>query len=59
LEQAEYKKYGKCKTLIVTGCLGQRYSDELMEEIPEVDAVVGTGNYSRIVEILEKQTRSD
>jgi len=57
LEQAEYKKYGKCKTLIVTGCLGQRYSDELMKEIPEVDAVVGTGNYSRIVEILEETNK--
>lgn len=58
LEQAEYKKHGKCKKLIVTGCLGQRYSDELIKEIPEVDAVIGTGNYSRIVEILE-ETKKD
>lgn len=54
LEQVKYKKYGSCETLIVTGCLGQRYSDELMKEIPEVDAVVGTGNYSRIIEILDE-----
>ena len=58
LEQAEYKKHGKCKKLIVTGCLGQRYSDELIKEIPEVDAVIGTGNYSLIVEILE-ETKKD
>jgi ribosomal protein S12 methylthiotransferase len=57
LEQAKYKKYGNCKTLIVTGCLAQRYSDELMEEIPEVDAIVGTGNYSRIAEVLEKANK--
>ncbi|NLC44387.1 MAG: 30S ribosomal protein S12 methylthiotransferase RimO [Clostridiales bacterium] len=54
LEQTKYKQQGSCKTLIVTGCLGQRYSEELMEEIPEVDAVVGTGNYSRIVDILNE-----
>jgi len=54
LEQAKYKKIGKCKTLIVTGCLGQRYSKELLKEIPEVDVVVGTGEYSRIVEIIEE-----
>ena len=54
LEQTKYKQQGSCKTLIVTGCLGQRYSEELMEEIPEIDAVVGTGNYSKIVEILNE-----
>jgi ribosomal protein S12 methylthiotransferase len=53
LEQVKHKKRGSCETLIVTGCLGQRYSDELMREIPEVDAVVGTGNYSRIIEVLD------
>jgi ribosomal protein S12 methylthiotransferase len=54
LEQTKYKQQGSCKTLIVTGCLGQRYSEELMEEIPEIDAVVGTGNYSKIVYILNE-----
>jgi ribosomal protein S12 methylthiotransferase len=53
LEQGQYKKKGSCKALIVTGCLGERYSSELIEEIPEVDAVVGTGNYAKIIEILD------
>ena len=54
LEQGQYKKTGSCKALIVTGCLGERYSGELMKEIPEIDAVVGTGNYPRIIEILDE-----
>ncbi|HCS75769.1 MAG TPA: 30S ribosomal protein S12 methylthiotransferase RimO [Clostridiales bacterium] len=51
-EQIKYKQQGSCEILIVTGCLGQRYSKELMEEIPEIDAVIGTGNYSKIVDII-------
>jgi ribosomal protein S12 methylthiotransferase len=54
LEQAKYKRQGNCKALIITGCLGQRYSKELLAEIPEIDVIVGTGNYSRIVDILEE-----
>jgi ribosomal protein S12 methylthiotransferase len=54
LEQGQYKKTGSCKVLIVTGCLGERYSEDLIKEIPEVDAVVGTGNYVRIIEILDE-----
>ena len=42
LEMAEYKKEGKLKALIVTGCLAQRYQQEIIDEIPEVDAVLGT-----------------
>ena len=42
LEMAEYKKTGPCKALIVTGCLAQRYKQEIVDEIPEVDAVIGT-----------------
>lgn len=53
LEQAKYKKTGNCKTLVVTGCLGQRYSRELVQEMPEVDIIIGTGDYSRITEIIE------
>lgn len=53
-EQIKYKQQGSCKSIIVTGCLAQRYSKELLDEIPEIDAVVGTGNYSRIVEILNE-----
>ncbi|MBE3100982.1 MAG: 30S ribosomal protein S12 methylthiotransferase RimO, partial [Firmicutes bacterium] len=56
LEQAQYKKTGRCKALIVTGCLGERYKDELMQEIPEIDAVVGTGNYTKIVDVLNEIT---
>ena len=54
LEQAKYKEAGSCRTLIVTGCLGQRYSDELINEIPEIDAVVGTGNYTQIIQVLDE-----
>lgn len=54
LEQAQYKKSDNRKLLVVTGCLSQRYSNELLKEMPEVDAVVGTGSYSRIVEILNE-----
>lgn len=54
LEMAEYKKEGRLKALIVTGCLAQRYQKEIMEEIPEVDAVLGTTSYHRIVETIEE-----
>lgn len=56
LEQAQYKKTGRCKALIVTGCLGERYKDELIQEIPDIDAVVGTGNYTKIVDVLDEIT---
>ncbi|MCI9252918.1 MAG: 30S ribosomal protein S12 methylthiotransferase RimO [Lachnospiraceae bacterium] len=54
LEMAEYRKTGPCKALIVTGCLAQRYSREITEEIPEVDAIIGTTAYDALPEILEK-----
>ncbi len=54
LEMAEYKKYGICKALIVAGCLSQRYAYELSEEIPEVDAYIGTAQFDKIVEITDK-----
>lgn len=53
LEMAELKKDGQIKALIVTGCLAQRYSDEIQKEIPEVDAIVGTTAIDTIVETLE------
>jgi ribosomal protein S12 methylthiotransferase len=59
LEQGLYKKTGSCKALIVTGCLGERYSEELLKEIPEVDAVAGTGNYARIIEILDEINKGE
>ena len=54
LEMAEYKRIGKCKRLIVTGCLAERYADEMLSELPEVDAVLGTGDYDRIAEIIHR-----
>ncbi len=53
LEMAEYKKTGQCKALVVTGCLAQRYKTEITEEIPEVDACVGTSSWDEICRILE------
>ena len=54
LEMAEYKKAGSIKALIVTGCLAQRYKQEIMDEIEEVDAVLGTTSYDKIVEVIEE-----
>lgn len=54
LEMAEYKKAGSCKALIVTGCLAQRYQQEITDEIPEVDAVLGTASYEEIVKAVEE-----
>lgn len=54
LEMVEYKKEGKLKALIVTGCLAQRYQQEIIDEIPEVDAVLGTTSYNHIVEAVEE-----
>ncbi len=53
LQMSEYRKNGKCKALIVTGCLAQRYKDEIIKEIPEVDAVLGTSSYDKIVEAVQ------
>lgn len=52
LEMAEYKKNGICRALLVTGCLAQRYQKEIREEIPEVDAVLGTNSYDDIAHAL-------
>ena len=54
LEMAQYKTEGRLKALIVTGCLAQRYQKEILEEIPEVDAVLGTTSYDKIVETVEE-----
>lgn len=53
LELAEYKKIGHCKKLIVAGCLSQYYPNELISEMPEVDAVFGIGNLKNIVEVIK------
>ncbi len=54
LEMAELKKEGRLKALIVTGCLAQRYKEEIIEEIPEVDAVLGTTSYDKILDAIDE-----
>ncbi len=56
LEMAEYKKKGTLKALIVTGCLAERYKEEILREIPEVDALLGTSSFAGIVEVLKGLT---
>ena len=53
LEMAEYKNKGNCKVLLATGCLTQRYREELMKEIPELDGIIGTGDYNKIATVIE------
>ena len=54
LEMAQYKEEGRLKALIVTGCLAQRYQQEILNEIPEVDAVLGTTAYTEIARAIEE-----
>ncbi|MDD6308722.1 MAG: 30S ribosomal protein S12 methylthiotransferase RimO, partial [Clostridia bacterium] len=54
LEHAAYKKIGKLSKLIVTGCLAQRYKDEIIQELPEVDMVIGVDEFPSIMSLLEK-----
>ena len=53
LEMAQYKKEGNCRLLIATGCLAERYNAEMEKELPELDAIVGTGDFDKIEEIIE------
>src|SRR5688572_4927712 len=57
LEMAEHKRNGNCSRLIVTGCLAERYRDELRREIPEIDAVLGTGEVDGIVNAIGTRGR--
>ena len=57
LEMAEHKKFGAAKKLIVAGCLVERYREQILEHVPEVDAVVGTGEVERILEAVEGNLR--
>ena len=61
LEMAEYKQTGRCRVLVVTGCLSQRYSGDLMKELPEIDVLLGVNQYEQlpaaIEEALKKQNR--
>ena len=56
LEMAEHKKFGAAKKLIVAGCLVERYRDQILEQVPEVDAVVGTGEVERILEAVRRRS---
>ena len=58
LEMSKYKKL-KCRLLIVTGCLAERYKENILKEIPEVDAVIGTGGYGHIAEVIEKLYKAE
>jgi ribosomal protein S12 methylthiotransferase len=58
LEMAKCKK-GKCRLLIVTGCMAERYKEEILKEIPEVDAVIGTGNYEEVAEVINKAQKGE
>lgn len=53
LSMAQYKTEGNCEGLILAGCMAQRYSSELLEELPEVDAIIGTGNIRNLNQVLE------
>ena len=57
LEMAEYRKQGRCKVLFVTGCMAQRYQKEIRQEIPEVDVVLGTTSFEKIVDALDSAFR--
>ncbi len=59
LEMAEYKKFGRAQKLIVAGCMVERYRNEIREQIPEVDAVIGTGEVEKILEVCEGRMRPD
>ena len=58
LEMAEYKKFGRAQKLIVAGCMVERYRNDIREQIPEVDAVIGTGEVDKILEACEGQLHS-
>jgi len=59
LQLAKFKKKGKCELLFAAGCLAQRYPDELIKEIPELDGVVGTGDFQKIAEICRERLRQN
>ena len=58
LEMAQYKVKGNCKMLVVTGCLAQRYAEELRLEIPEIDALVGTGSFDTLIPVIDRVLKS-
>ena len=59
LESVEYKNEGRCKKVLWSGCLAQRYPEELIKEIPEIDGIIGTGNIDYINELLDRSLAGD
>lgn len=59
IEMAKNKESGKCKSIIVTGCMAQRYKDELLNELPEIDAIIGTGSYRDICNIVKRSLEGE
>ncbi|MCR6545916.1 30S ribosomal protein S12 methylthiotransferase RimO [Dehalobacterium formicoaceticum] len=55
LEMASYKKKGRCQLLIVTGCLAEKYREELLKEIPEIDGILGTSEFSQIGDLIQEK----
>lgn len=58
LELSQYKNGGNCKALIVTGCMAQRYKEQILTEMPEVDAVIGTNEYDKIADVIAELDRA-
>lgn len=58
LEMVKYKEEGICKAVIITGCMAERYREQIFSEIPEVDAIVGTASYQKIAEIVDRVLNS-
>ena len=59
LEMAEYKKSGTCKALLVSGCMAQRYKEEILQEVPEVDGILGTTSYDEVSKVLAKALKGE
>ena len=59
LDMAEYKKSGRCRLLVVTGCLAQRYEKDLLEELPEIDLLLGVNQYARLPELIGQALRGN
>ena len=59
LNMADYKANGKCRSLIVAGCLGQRYGQQLLDEMPEADAILGTSAWQRVMEAVDETMKGN
>lgn len=59
LQMSRYKEHGKCKVLIATGCLTQRYGSEILDLIPELDGIIGVNNYDKLIEVIEDTSENN